>query len=83
MKFQVPLIEFGNKHVILVEEKNSLFVVNHKIPMNTSGKRAFGQASLVPAVIWAGTKSLATSPQIRLRVRHPLVPIRYNPLVPI
>jgi hypothetical protein len=47
--------------------------------LRTSGKQAFGQASLVPAVIWAGTKGLATSPQIRPRVWHPLVPVRYNP----
>jgi hypothetical protein len=32
---------------------------------HTCGKRAFGQALLVPAVIWAGTKGLATSPLIR------------------
>jgi hypothetical protein len=49
----------------------------------TSGKRAFGQAPLVPAVIWAGTKGLATSPQIRPPARQPLVPVRYNPLVPV
>jgi hypothetical protein len=49
----------------------------------TSGKRAFGQALLVPAVIWARTKGLATSPLIRPRVRHPLVPVRYKPLVPV
>jgi hypothetical protein len=30
-------------------------------PCHISGKRAFGQASLVPAVTWAGTKGLATS----------------------
>jgi hypothetical protein len=45
--------------------------------MSTSGKRAFGQAPLVPAVIWAGTKGLATSPQIRPPARQPLVPVRY------
>jgi hypothetical protein len=33
--------------------------------MNTSRKRAFGLDPLVPASIWAGTKGLATSPQIR------------------
>jgi hypothetical protein len=37
----------------------------------TSGKRAFGQGSLVPAV----TKGLATLLLIRPRVRHPLVPV--------
>jgi hypothetical protein len=43
----------------------------------TSGKQAFGQASLVPAVIWAGTKGLATSPDIRRSTaRQPLVPVR-------
>jgi hypothetical protein len=42
----------------------------------TSGKQAFGQAPLVPDVIWAGTKGLATSPDIRRPARHPLVPVR-------
>jgi hypothetical protein len=50
---------------------------------NTSGKRAFGQAHLVPAVIWAETKGLATSPQIRPPVWEPIVPVRYKPLVPV
>jgi hypothetical protein len=49
----------------------------------TSGKWAFGQAHLVPAVIWAGTKGLATSPQIRPPAREPIVPVRYKPLVPV
>jgi hypothetical protein len=49
----------------------------------TSGKRAFGQAHLVPTVIWAGTKGLATSSQIRPPVREPIVPVRYKPLVPV
>jgi hypothetical protein len=48
---------------------------------STSGKRAFGQDPLVPAVIWAGTKGLATSPQIRQPARQPIVPVRYKPLV--
>jgi hypothetical protein len=47
------------------------------------GKRAFDQGSLVLSVIWAGTKGLATSPLIRPRVRHPLVPVRYKPLVSV
>jgi hypothetical protein len=49
----------------------------------TSRKRAFGQAPLVLAVIQAGTKELATSPDIRCLARQPLVPVRYNPLVPV
>jgi hypothetical protein len=40
-----------------------------------SGKWAFGQALLVPAIICAGTKGLATSPQIRPPARQPLVPV--------
>jgi hypothetical protein len=49
----------------------------------TSGKRAFGQALLVPAVIGAGTKGMATSPQIRPPAWEPIVPVRYKPLVPV
>jgi hypothetical protein len=45
----------------------------------TSGKWAFGQDPLVPAVIWVGTKGLATSPQIRPPTRQPIVPVRYKP----
>jgi hypothetical protein len=41
----------------------------------------FGQDPLVPAVIWAGTKGPATSPQNRPTARQLLVPARYNPLV--
>jgi hypothetical protein len=51
--------------------------------ISTSGKQAFGQALLVPAIIWAGTKGLATSPQIRPPAREPLVPVCYKPLVPV
>jgi hypothetical protein len=50
---------------------------------NTSGKRAFGLDPLVPAVIWAGTKGPATSPQNRLAAREALVPARNEPLVPV
>jgi hypothetical protein len=49
----------------------------------TSGKWAFGLDPLVPAIIWAKTKGPATSLQIRPPVREPLVPVRYEPLVPI
>jgi hypothetical protein len=49
----------------------------------TSGKWAFGQDPLVPAVIWAGTKGPAMSPQIRPPAREPLVPTRYKPLVQV
>jgi hypothetical protein len=55
----------------------------HLPPGPNSGKRAFGQTSLVPIVIWAGTKVLATSSQIRLTRTTSLVPARYNPLVPV
>jgi hypothetical protein len=40
----------------------------------TSGKWAFGQDPLVPAT---------TSPQIRSPAQEPLVPVRYEPLVPV
>jgi hypothetical protein len=49
----------------------------------TSGKRAFGLDSLVPASIWAGTKGLATSPQNRNAAHEALVPARKEPLVPV
>jgi hypothetical protein len=47
----------------------------------TSGKWAFGLDPLVLAVIWAGTKGPATSPQIRPTAQEPLVPARYKALV--
>jgi hypothetical protein len=49
----------------------------------TSGKRTFGQVLLVPAVIWAGTKGLATSSLICPPARETLVPVRFKPLVPV
>jgi hypothetical protein len=67
-------------------ETSGFFVddrITSKCAMTTSGKRTFGQALLVPAVIWAGTKGLAMSPQIRPPAWQPLVPVRYNPLVPV
>jgi hypothetical protein len=50
---------------------------------HTSGKWAFGLDPLVPAAIWVGTKGPTTSLQIRPPAREALVPVRYEPLVPV
>jgi hypothetical protein len=82
-----PLVDRGGSNLITyrkaLQDLNIKATVISLILAFTSGKRAFGQALLVPAVIWARTKGLATSPQIRPPARQPLVPVRYNPIVPI